>query len=1019
MKKLFVYSALVLCGTALSAVGFNTLKDNVKEDIVSSTNDFMNEKKGINKINVKKASKSSTKFNSSKIYVQTATDEEGYDYLRFATAIKGSFTNVSYTRHIEGLVDKTDAVTTLYKGITANNEDNFFNGAKLLNKNVTSTSDYYWACYTIKFVTDTYKNSDISITFKVDSYEATRTTSLNAIKYDLNNETLFDKVNAKYDVVTLGDKISNSGYGYIQGLCNDNESLYYTLSERNRTTKIVKRNIKTGVEEVIASNIKLSDTTPDAGHIRLINNKFYILTNEQKLVCYDLSTNAVIDNDLVFNGLEGTLLDFDFIESRNQFATINTSGLIQFYDLNMNVVSTIQSAAVSGYKLKSFRFDKEHIYVASNKNDEKTIAINIYDYAGNIVSTYKVTNPEFLSSCSANYNISNFLFFNNKLYICALTWTGNYSGLYELNYRANNILENDWEDYYEYAKLEGGSVDYNFDTLTNSFAVNGKINVQGACTDYSGSRYAYYAFNDSNNNKGVIAKYDFVKNKVVGYSKEYVACDTGKWTGDNANIFYYEGKIFVIKTDGTFASVNASDITGNGVGEVTSSDESLKFLDVNKKVLTGITSVAYSNIEEKFAVVASSKLYIYSKNLKQLNSGNELNIGYTQSLYVNGDKLYFVSGEGKGSYQETTANSEETSTTTTYQYNYINIVKLNWNGTKSGNTITLGDKTNPIGNIYEGDAKRNVQNMVVVDGNLYVATLSWAWINNVSSGTMIHKFNVKNADTLTSNKDLLLGEYVEMNKLNNKANSFEANAYIKNDTKGGQYIQGITTDGDNLYLAYTNTKNKNITIVRNNLVTNELTKGTTYELKTTDADTDTVDDSDAGKIFFYNNQVWVVKDRSNQVFGINKDTLVASGDTMTFALPSGVNAFDVKYNEANELFVVYGSDGKIYMFSDENTLVNTPFSVGANKKSITINDSYIYVNSSTNNKQYLTVETYDYDGNKVINAFNLGADNICDASVSNSFNTQAFIEYKGLIIMVALGWTGTNNGGHVYAITMK
>lgn len=1016
MKKLFVYSALVLCGTALSAVGFNTLKDNVKEDIVSSTNDFMNEKKGINRINVKKASKSSTKFNSSKIYVQTATDEEGYDYLRFATAIKGSFTNVSYTRHIDGLTDKRDEVTTLYKGITANNEDNFFNGIKLLNHNITSTSDYYWACYTIKFVTDTYKDSDISITFKVDGYEASRTTSLNTIKYDLNNETLFDKVNAKYDVVTLGDRISNSGYGYIQGLCNDDESLYYTLSERNKTTKIVKRNIKTGVEEVIASNIKLSDTTPDAGHIRLINNKFYILTNEQKLVCYDLSTNAVIDNDLVFNGLEGTLLDFDFIESRNQFATINTAGLIQFYDLKMEVVSTtIQSASVSGYKLKSFRFDKEHIYVASNKNDEKTIAINIYDYAGNIVSTYKVTNPEFLSSCSANYNISNFLFFNNKLYICALTWTGNYSGLYELNYRANNILENDWEDYYEYAKLEGGSVDYNFDTITDSFTVNNKGFVQGVCTDYSGSRYAYYAFNDTYNNKGVIAKYDFVKNKVVGYSKEYEVCNSGSQVADNANIFYYEGKIFVIKTDGTFASVSASDITGNGAGEVTASDESLKFLNASDESLTGITSVVYSNVEEKFAVIASGKLYIYSKDLKQLNSGNEISIGNTQTLYVDGNKLYFVSGEGKGKYQEATTDSEKTSTTTTYQYNYINIVKLNWNGTKSGNTITLGDKTNPIGDIYEGDAKRNVQNMVVVDGNLYVATLSWAWINNKANGTMIHKFNVKNADALTSNKDLLLGEYLEMNKLNEKANSFEANAYIKDSTFAGNYIQGITTDGDNLYLAYTNTKNKNITIVRNNLVTNELTKGTTYKLKTADAD----DYRDAGKIFFYNNQVWVVKDRSNQVFGINKDTLVASGDTMTFALPSGVNAFDVKYNEANELFVVYGSDGKIYMFSDENTLVNTPFSVGANKKSITINDSYIYVNSSSNNQQSLTVEAYDYDGEKVINAFNLGADNICDASVSNSFNTQAFIEYKGLIIMVALGWTGANNGGHVYAITMK
>lgn len=50
MRKLFVYSALVLCGTALSAVGFNTLKDNVKEDIVSSTNDFMNDKKALIKL---------------------------------------------------------------------------------------------------------------------------------------------------------------------------------------------------------------------------------------------------------------------------------------------------------------------------------------------------------------------------------------------------------------------------------------------------------------------------------------------------------------------------------------------------------------------------------------------------------------------------------------------------------------------------------------------------------------------------------------------------------------------------------------------------------------------------------------------------------------------------------------------------------------------------------------------------------------------------------------------------------
>ena len=184
MKKIGILSVALL----LSVVAFsNVTKENNKTsvaDLESSTTDFMNEKSNIKKVSLRDAIRKSDLFKASKIYFQTASDAEGYEYLRFAAALRGAYSKVSFTRKIAGLEDKTDEVTTLYKGIAANGKVLYTNGDKLLSENVESTKNYYWACYTIRFKSDsTYKDSDITLTLNVDDkYTDSRTISLNNAK---------------------------------------------------------------------------------------------------------------------------------------------------------------------------------------------------------------------------------------------------------------------------------------------------------------------------------------------------------------------------------------------------------------------------------------------------------------------------------------------------------------------------------------------------------------------------------------------------------------------------------------------------------------------------------------------------------------------------------------------------------------------------------------------------------------------------------------------------------------------
>ncbi len=230
MKKIGIASVAML----LVTVGLVNLtnKDNKKivNDLESSTTDVINEKSNVKKVALKNASSGNDAFNASKIYFQTAQDSEGYEYLRFATALRGSYSKVSYTRHIDGLGDKDSNVSVLYKGIAANGKVSYYDGSGLVDYDVTSTENYYWACYTIRFKSNsTYKDSDITLTLNVDDnkYTDSRTISLNDAKNYVDDKKIdttinefktyrMEAENLDFSQATLRDDFVNAGRTFIE-----------------------------------------------------------------------------------------------------------------------------------------------------------------------------------------------------------------------------------------------------------------------------------------------------------------------------------------------------------------------------------------------------------------------------------------------------------------------------------------------------------------------------------------------------------------------------------------------------------------------------------------------------------------------------------------------------------------------------------------------------------------------------------------------------------------------------------
>ena len=758
MKKIIGLGLLVLCAATLGSLT-NPVINHKDNDLQTSTIDFINEKNGVKKANVT-TQVNNNKFSASKIYAQTAVDEEGFEYLRFATALRGKFDKVTYTRHIEGLEDKIDPVTTIYKGISANGVTTYSNGKDFVNYDVTSTKEYYWACYTIKFNKDSiYKNTDITITLNVDGYVDTKTTSLEKIK------------------------------------------------------------------------------------------------------------NYVEDNSV--NNL-------NFIESLNY--------------------------------------------------------ANVYNH------------------------------------------------------------------------------DYNFTLVSEKFNVATYDYIHGACNDLNDDRYAYFSMNQTANKKGIIGKYDFETKKIVASSKPFVLSDKDTWT-DNANIFSYKDKVYIIDSYGKFVSIKTSELTGLDSAQVTQDDTTLVFKE-NGQEISNIKAVAYNKNVNKFAVYANNTLYYFNEELNLEKTIT--NINGLQTIYSDGTDLFgLIKNEISFDVVIGKVDGKDAVTKGTY-YDTATIKQFDWNGNLIS-TSTYGNQEKQIEEGYTVNRSRctNIQNMIVHNGKLFFTKLAFVSYGNMKSGAYLYEFDTS---SLTKHSNTTLGEYVEKNDKASLENKFEAKELFSRHSEDGHgYLQGITTDVDNVYYSFTNGSNTKARIIRSNPLTGEWVSSTnSIEVASSNPKS-----ADAGKIFFYNDNVWVTKFDSKTVVEVNKDTLVETGKTITFTnMPENIK--NVAYDKFNNRLIILGTSGTLYRCENEETITKLADPEGFSGEYISnlfANDDYIYVTNTTNGVKGVKTSIFDFDGN-LIKQVNV-EDKLNISPKTNNFNTQGLIDYKGVAIIIGLSWDGSYSGGYAYSISMK
>ena len=151
MKK-HIISYLSLSVVTLGALAAVVLSSNSKE------NNFKNNDEVIylNKQNLigEAVEDSMSKFASSKIFAFYDKLENENQSLRFATAITGDITSLSYTRAKVGEHNENvKEVATVYRGIIADSKTYFYDGNDLTT-NEAYAGNYYWACYTISYTKD-------------------------------------------------------------------------------------------------------------------------------------------------------------------------------------------------------------------------------------------------------------------------------------------------------------------------------------------------------------------------------------------------------------------------------------------------------------------------------------------------------------------------------------------------------------------------------------------------------------------------------------------------------------------------------------------------------------------------------------------------------------------------------------------------------------------------------------------------------------------------------------------------
>lgn len=181
MKKqlaLFALSATLL--TAGIIVNKSEMKSNGFEE---SATDLYSKENNIKKIRKTDEVVTPT-VETSIMYAQSGNDGTN-SYLRFATAVKGDVTSITFNRKLEGKEDRPLECKTLYKGISSNGKTYYYNGEELVTAQDENTNNYYWACYTIKFeANSSYLDKDITLEMTINGESGIIANKTTSYKFD-------------------------------------------------------------------------------------------------------------------------------------------------------------------------------------------------------------------------------------------------------------------------------------------------------------------------------------------------------------------------------------------------------------------------------------------------------------------------------------------------------------------------------------------------------------------------------------------------------------------------------------------------------------------------------------------------------------------------------------------------------------------------------------------------------------------------------------------------------------------
>ena len=363
MKKLLILSTLGLLSVGLFSQPVAPVSD-IKNEAVGFdefASDY-NSEDGFKLSNKKITIGESSEVKVSPTFVQFGqTTYEGHDVyvVRYATAVKGDISSISYQRgKVEGKNDvAAKEVEVLYNGISASGETYYYD--ETINDVSTDEAlkgQYYWACYTIRYLNGDFFGADVPLTISVNEKEfQTRTTSFDALYPEDGSETYPYLINTDEEWQAVIDEVN--AYTLSEGEENIyvGEEKYYKLVNNINQTEVLGKDyiyfasVIDGNGYTITANISV-----DGERAALINrtSKMNVIKN-LKLEGSISSTNAVEYNGAFVAASYGNLdncvnnanLTFEF-ETEPTIAG-GTGGIVGFVSANGSVNDCVNDGTIT------------------------------------------------------------------------------------------------------------------------------------------------------------------------------------------------------------------------------------------------------------------------------------------------------------------------------------------------------------------------------------------------------------------------------------------------------------------------------------------------------------------------------------------------------------------------------------------------------------------------------------------------------------------------------------------------